>query len=155
MRQIQIHHIKFKFTMTNSNSLWQFYIHHGTFTTVHSPQHIQIYHTSNSTFTTADINVYHSKFKFATAVSNSLRQIQVDNSKFKFTAANPTLSRQIQIHQGKLKFTTSNSNSPRQIQIHHGKFKFTAAISNSPRQIQIYHSKFQVDCGKSKFTMSN
>ena len=55
-RQIQIHHIKFKFTTANSDSLRQFQIHCG-----------------NIKFTTAISNsprqfpIYHGKFRFATA----------------------------------------------------------------------------------------
>ena len=62
--------------------------------------------------------------------SDSPRQIKIYHIKFKFTTANSDSL--LQTHHIKLKFSTANLNSLRQFQIHHGKCKFSTGISNSP-----------------------
>ena len=117
MWQIQIHHINFKFTTANSNSLQEIQIDRCKFK-------FAKFVTANSTSL--------GKFKFTAANPNVPHQIQIHHCKFEFTA--PISNSLQQTHHSKFKFTKAKK-LPGKIQIHNGKFKFTPAISNSPWQI--------------------
>ena len=75
LHQIQIPHIKIKFTTSNTNSPHQIQIHHIKYN-INSPHQIQIHHIKNK-FTTSNTNsphqkqIHHIKNKFPTSKSKT------------------------------------------------------------------------------------